>query len=68
MKYYVTIEIIQKKLDTNKHMAQKIFREAKRIDKNPFTSREVSNKSVNQVIGYREFEEPCDKLVLTEKN
>ncbi|PKM69866.1 MAG: hypothetical protein CVU94_02005 [Firmicutes bacterium HGW-Firmicutes-19] len=61
MKYYVTIDMIKDQLNTNKFMAQKIFREAKRIDKNPFTSREVSAKSVNCVIGYREFIEPSEE-------
>jgi hypothetical protein len=46
------------KLETNKYQATRIFRQAKEKSQSLFSQREVPTRIVNQVIGYRAFEEP----------
>lgn len=46
------------KLQTNKHLAQIIFRQAKAKSQSLFSHREVPAKAVNQIIGYKAFKEP----------
>jgi hypothetical protein len=46
------------KLETNKYQAMRIFRQAKSKSQSLFSQREVPARLVNQVIGYKAFEEP----------
>ena len=61
MKYHVTTEQIQKRLEVEKPVAQRIFRQAKSMAKWTPNNREVPARLVNQIIGWQEFEVPQEE-------